>query len=244
MENTIKVIKQSVTDQISLIIKKSILNNEYKPNEQLPALSSLANKFEVSNATIREAIRKLEAVGLVEIMHGKGVFVRNPEFQLDWLTRFTSFSEAIRRHGKIPGSKLLEGELISANKQIAAALSVIEGSQIYHLRRLRFSDNEPIAIEKSYLPEKLVPDLLKKYRDPMSLYELIEEEYGIQLISDMQTIEAVALTAEESILLESKPLTPALLLKSVVTNQQDVPIEFGITLFRGDKYRYVVKLKR
>jgi GntR family transcriptional regulator len=239
-----KIIKQSAPDKITIIIKKAILNNEYKNDERLPAISNLAKIFEVSNATIREAISKLEAVGLVEIMHGKGVFVRNREFQLDWLSRFTSFSEAISRQGKKPGAKLLEGELISANKSIATALSITDGSRVFHLRRLRFANNEPIAIENSYLPEELVPDLLKKYRDPMSLYRLIEGEYGIQLVSDMQTIEAVALTSEESVLLESKPFTPALLLRSVVTDHQEIPVEFGITLFRGDKYRYVVILKR
>lgn len=238
------VFLRSITDQITVVIKKSIYEGKYQDGEQLPSLVKLAEQYNVSIATIREAIRKLEAVGLVEIQHGKGIFVNNPDVPLDWLARFTSFSEAIRRRGKVPGAKLLDSKIIPASQPVATQLSLQVGMNVIYIKRLRTADNDPIAIEESYLPADLLPDLLEKYKEPMSLYDLIESEYGIRLVSAAQMLESVLLTKDESVLLGSTPNAPALLIKTNAYDEDDVPMEFGNSLFRGDKYRYFVRLNR
>jgi GntR family transcriptional repressor for pyruvate dehydrogenase complex len=56
-------------------ILEAITNGEYAPGDKLPSESELGTSLGVSRVSVREALRSLEAVGLVEIHHGRGSFV-------------------------------------------------------------------------------------------------------------------------------------------------------------------------
>lgn len=56
-------------------ILAAITNGEYGPGDKLPSESELGGTIGVSRVSIREALRSLEAVGLIEIHHGRGSFV-------------------------------------------------------------------------------------------------------------------------------------------------------------------------
>ena len=57
-------------------LRRSILAGEYRPGDRLPPERKLAEQQGVSRGTVREAFRKLEQLGLVDIRHGGGVTVR------------------------------------------------------------------------------------------------------------------------------------------------------------------------
>mgnify|MGYP000893342978 FL=1 len=58
-------------------IQKRILSGAFKPGDKLPAEREVAAELEVNRATVREALKKLEVLGLVEIRHGDGIYVKN-----------------------------------------------------------------------------------------------------------------------------------------------------------------------
>lgn len=72
-----------VSHSIVQQIRKAILAGELKPGDRLPSEKDLANDFNVSKASLREAIRYLEALGLVEVMQGVsgGVFIREVDLE-------------------------------------------------------------------------------------------------------------------------------------------------------------------
>ncbi|MBN2396178.1 MAG: GntR family transcriptional regulator [Candidatus Atribacteria bacterium] len=234
----------SITDRIAAEIQQSIIEGEFQDNQQFPSLIEMAKQYDVSVATMREALRKLEALNYVQIKHGKGVFVRRSETRLHWQAKFTSFSETIRSRGKLPGAKLLHQDIIPASQFVASQLNIGKGTLVYFLKRLRYIDNEPIAIEESFLPYERFPSLFELYKDPMSLYQLLQNEYEVRFIAGIQTLEAINLNIEDSKLLETQPGSPALNVNTIAYDFYDVPAEFGSSLFRGDKYRYVVRLSR
>ncbi len=57
-------------------IKELIAEGELKPGSQLPAERQLTQELGVGRSTVREAIRVLEALGIVEVRPGHGTFVR------------------------------------------------------------------------------------------------------------------------------------------------------------------------
>lgn len=59
-------------------IEGAIRSGEYPPLSQLPSERQLTEMFGVSRVSVREAIRSLEAIGLVEVRHGNGCFVTEP----------------------------------------------------------------------------------------------------------------------------------------------------------------------
>ena len=79
MERLIKPIKpQRVSDQVYEQIRDLIFRGHLQPGEQLMPERELAQALGVSRPTVREAIRKLVTIGLVEHRHGQGTFVRAP----------------------------------------------------------------------------------------------------------------------------------------------------------------------
>ncbi|MBI5310182.1 MAG: FadR family transcriptional regulator [Actinobacteria bacterium] len=76
--------RTSVPDQIFESTCRAILSGRYAPGEKLPTQRKLADEFGVNMATVREAVKKLEQLRLVEVRHGDAMRVR------DW-----------RRHGSL-----------------------------------------------------------------------------------------------------------------------------------------------
>ena len=69
------VLRQSLADDVAQRITQLIQSGNYGPGARLPAISRMATQFAVGAPTLREALKKLETVGVVDIRHGSGVYV-------------------------------------------------------------------------------------------------------------------------------------------------------------------------
>jgi GntR family transcriptional repressor for pyruvate dehydrogenase complex len=69
------VLRQSLSDDIAQRITQLIQTGNYRPGARLPAITRMASQFGVGSPTLREALKKLETVGVVDIRHGSGVYV-------------------------------------------------------------------------------------------------------------------------------------------------------------------------
>jgi len=61
-------------------IRDAIMKGEFRSGERLPTEAELSSLFDVGRSTVREAIRVLEAEGLIEVRRGAGMFVRERSF--------------------------------------------------------------------------------------------------------------------------------------------------------------------
>lgn len=73
------VLKQSLSDKLTQRIRAMIQKGEYTQGDRLPPIMEMAKRFGVGHPTIREALKKLETMGFVEIRHGSGVYVSRSE---------------------------------------------------------------------------------------------------------------------------------------------------------------------
>jgi len=71
--------RQSLSDRLARRIRELIQQGEYRQGDRLPAIMEMARSFGVGHPTVREALKKLEAVGVVDIRHGSGVYVSRSE---------------------------------------------------------------------------------------------------------------------------------------------------------------------
>ena|SRR5512146_1917467 len=69
------VLKQSLSDSLAQRIRGMIQRGDYTQGDRLPPIMEMARRFGVGHPTIREALKKLETMGIVEIRHGSGVYV-------------------------------------------------------------------------------------------------------------------------------------------------------------------------
>src|SRR5689334_8820077 len=73
------VLKQSLSDKLAQRIRAMIQKGDYGQGDRLPPIMEMAKRFGVGHPTIREALKKLETMGIVEIRHGSGVYVTRSE---------------------------------------------------------------------------------------------------------------------------------------------------------------------
>ncbi len=68
--------RESVADRIAESLRASILRGRLQPGDALPSERDLAEKYAANRSTVREAVRQLEAWGLVSVRHGGATRVR------------------------------------------------------------------------------------------------------------------------------------------------------------------------
>jgi len=73
--------RETLPEKVCRIIKESILSGELKGGDALPTEPELESQFGVSRAVIRDAVRMLKGQGLIEIQHGKGMFVSSSQIE-------------------------------------------------------------------------------------------------------------------------------------------------------------------
>lgn len=69
------VLRQSLSDDLAQRIKHLIRSERRQAGDRLPSIAEMARRFGVGHPTLREALKKLETVGLVDIRHGSGIYV-------------------------------------------------------------------------------------------------------------------------------------------------------------------------
>jgi GntR family transcriptional regulator len=144
-----------------------------------------------------------------------------------------------------PGSIVLGREVVQASDHVASALNLSEGEQVNMLYRLRFADEVPMAIQTSYTPYRLFPELLEgPWTLDTSLYETLSNKYGISITLARQTIRGSLITPEQSQLLQVKAGSPALELDTIAYTAEGMPVEYGLDIYRADRYQYSVTLQK
>ena len=74
-----RIHRKSVSDQVFEQMRELILASEWKIGDKLPAETDLANHFGVSRSSVRQALQKLSAIGMVKTRVGEGSFVRQAD---------------------------------------------------------------------------------------------------------------------------------------------------------------------
>ena len=70
-----EVTRDSLADTLARRIRAMIQSGEYTEGDRLPAILEMARRFGVGPPTVREALKKLETLGVVDVRHGSGVYV-------------------------------------------------------------------------------------------------------------------------------------------------------------------------
>jgi GntR family transcriptional regulator len=99
-----------------------------------------------------------------------------------------------------------------------------------------------MAIETVHIRESQVPGLTARDLEERSLYELLEERYGIVVVGGEQTIEPTVTDERESAALGVPLHSPAFRFERVTRSQTGEIVEFVESIYRGDRYRLVTSL--
>jgi GntR family transcriptional regulator len=228
--------------QIEADVRDRIRSGDLVPGAQVETEVELMDRYGVSRATVRQALRDLVADGLLEIRRGLGTYVTQRRFE-HTIGGFYSFSREIERRGLKPGTRVLGLGVEAADETVAGALGIGPGVPVVALRRLRLAGDDPLVVETSYLPAARFPGLESVDFGHVRLYDTLTGSYGCRPTRARETFEPVLVTADEAALLGQRRGEPALRVERVAFDQDDAPIEFCRSTVRGDRYRYSVELR-
>jgi GntR family transcriptional regulator, transcriptional repressor for pyruvate dehydrogenase complex len=125
----VPVAKQSLSDRLAREIKASIQAGTYVRGDRLPPIMEMARRFNVGHPTIREALKKLEAMGIIEIRHGSGVYVARSEDVLVLVSPDYS--------GRVTKKLLLDLIRARIPLEMQSAAEAVRNASPEHLREMR-----------------------------------------------------------------------------------------------------------
>jgi GntR family transcriptional regulator len=227
--------------QIQADLRDRIQRGDLAPGDRLETEQELMARYEVSRATVRQALGGLVNDGLVEIRRGLGTYVRRGAME-HRLGGFYSYSREIERHGLRPGTRVRGLRVEPAGKHVAAALELEPGEPVVALARIRLADDEALVTETSYLPAARFPGLERIDFRQRSLYDTLTSQFDVRPLRARETFEPVLLSAEEAAQLGVVPGGPALRVERTTFDGDGNVIEYCRSTVRADRYHYSVEL--
>ena len=228
--------------QLQEILRKDILNGVFKPGEQIPTEKELEEKYEVSRITVRNAISGLVFEDLLIKKQGRGTVVAFPRMMEDGNSKLLSFTEKMASQDVDVSTKVLDAKLLPATERIAEHLNITVGEQIIYTKRLRKINEEPIALFENYISTETGVTIGDDFSK--SVYHLFEDKYHIKISGAEKIIEADIAQSEDALLLGIPQGEPILIIRYITFDAQNKPIELSEGIYRGDRYKYVVRLNR
>ena len=226
--------------QVYLDLRGAIESGELRPGDRLPSERELTSRYGCSMITIRRALSELAREQRIERTRGRGTFILRPRIDRD-LGGTLSFTDEMQTRGLDAETRLIAARPEVAGDAVANALGIEVGDPTLYLERLRLGGGEPLLLEQVHLPAARFPGLLASDLESNSLYDLLTERYGTHVSWARETLEPILLHAREARLLGCGARTPALLIESIASTGDGVPVELGRTYVRGDRTRYYVE---
>lgn len=214
-----------------------IRNAHLKAGDRLPPERELCQSFGVSRTALRSAIGVLISSNVLESIQGSGTYVC-PRKPINIFQEVYSFSDSIRRAGMEPSSRVLDAVLLVADLDLAAKLGVKPGSTVFSLQRVRYADGAPVSLEHSFVNERICPGIVRYDFSNSSLYEILQNSFGIRVEHGTDRISITTLREDEAAILGREVGEPAFYQRGVQTMSDGVPVEYCKAVLMPERYRF------
>jgi len=228
--------------QVKEYLKSQISSGVYKVDELIPSERELSEDFELNRLTVRQAINELVNEGLLYRQRGVGTFVAEPKIEQP-LSKLTNFSTDMQQRGIVPGALVVSMSVIPADKRVSSFLQIEEGLEVLELVRVRTGNGEPMALERSYLVYSKVTPLVGMNMENVSLYGMLEDVCGLKLVRAVQSIEIASARPDEANILDIGLHDSVMMIeRTTYAEGMDKPIEYVRSLYRGDRYKFLIEM--
>lgn len=204
-------------------------------DERFPTDKALVEEYGVSRHTVREAVRELQATGLITRRRGKGSF-RTPASHAQPLGTIYSLFRSIEDAGEQPLSVVLAREEV-VDGSVAKVLGLEEDAPLFHLERVRLSGRTPLAVDHVWMPADLGRPLADVDFTSTAFYIELQAKCGIVPERGVEVSRAVAADAEAAARLGIEVGSPVFEVERR-TWFGDAPLEWRVTIVRGDRYAF------
>jgi GntR family transcriptional regulator len=216
---------QPLYRQIKALITESLVSGEWRPGEPIPSEIELAQRYSVSQGTVRKAVNELAFENVVVRRQGRGTFVASHAHvrtQLSFLriTPDAGEVEKLEAH-------LVDLRRVRADAAGARQLELPTGAPLWKLRRVLRVNGEPVVYEEARVPAELLKGMSQDVvdRHGCMLYSMYESEFGLKIVSARERLRAVGADAEIALRLGLAQGAPVLLMERVAYTYDRKPVE-------------------
>jgi GntR family transcriptional regulator len=225
--------------QIKSLVTHALQSGEWRPGEAIPSEAELAQRFKVSQGTVRKAIDALADEHLLVRRQGKGTFVATHTEERTQF-RFLRLMPDDERAERGMQRRFIDCRRQRANAETAHALGLRSGDAVVQIRRLLLYRGKPVVLDDIWLPgvlfKGLTAERLGEYRGPM--YALFESEFGVRMIRADEKLRAVAADAGSAEWLEVSVGAPLLSVERLSMTYGDRPVELRRGLYDTTHHHY------
>ncbi|HEY3748205.1 MAG TPA: GntR family transcriptional regulator [Pseudonocardiaceae bacterium] len=220
--------------QVAQVLEQAIESGDLAPGERLDNEIALAERLGLSRPTMRRAIQYLVERGLLTRKRGVGTQVVHRAVRRP--IELTSLFDDLASEGRSPRTEVLRLEQVPASDTVAHVLGIAEGAPVLALDRLRYADDEPLALLRNYLPYGIVP-LTEDGLRTTGLYQTMRAA-GVRLHLASQVVGARAATTSEARLLAESRGAPLLTMRRTAYDDAGRVVEYGDHVYRASVYSF------
>ncbi|MGC9321775.1 MAG: GntR family transcriptional regulator [Kosmotogaceae bacterium] len=223
-------------------LKESLNSGKYQKGDKLPTEKELCQNYGISRLTVRRAMDELRREGFIERLKGKGTFVTGSKRE-EQLAILTGFTDEARKRGSETRSVVLENKLVRVPADAVELFDIPADAMVVLLKRVRFLEGEPYAIEEAYLnvgADIRFLNITQRDMEKESLYGILRKEFNINISYAEEEMELTRLKKEEARFLRQDQDECAIMRKRFTYTKSDICIEYVISLYRADKSKFKI----
>lgn len=222
--------------QVKKIILSDLANGTLKQGDKLPAEVEFCECLNLSRPTVRLALNELVAEGILISKKRSGTFVAEPKIELDVSVGIEKLKRLLDTSSRDCTIEVLDLCTVNKTEDINKKLHLGDDEQLIYLKRMWRVGDTPIVYNATYLPKDRFERLMDKDFTQLSLLELLNIHFRIEAKTRMAKIESILASKNDMELLEITRTRASLLyIADVVTDQNDIPVCWSVSRYRGDK---------
>jgi DNA-binding GntR family transcriptional regulator len=224
--------------QVASRLQEQIEAGEISVGSRIENEVDLAERLGVSRPTTRRAIQYLVERGMLVRKRGVGTQVVHPKVRRP--IELSSLYDDLSAARRAPRTEVLDLRIMPATDAVAEALELPAGTEMTWMERLRYANDEPLALMHNAIPR----DLLTVTREDLTrhgLYELLRRAGRAPQIAT-QFIGARTATAGEARVLDEKRGASLLIMTRTAWDATGRAVEYGSHVYRASRYSFELHL--
>lgn len=211
-----------------------ITSGEWPAGSRIPTEIELSSQFDVSRVTVRTALQRMLANGVLRRVSPRCITVGDAP-AADAIRFYTGARAALERVGDGLRTHLLGVDRVPASPEIAGALDVRIGENLYLIRRARAENGVPFCLCSTHIPVVRAYGLDRKDIHARPLCDILQRDYDHPLLRQKETVRTPDPNPMYCAVLGVPPSFPLRALDYVGYTTNDVPLECSEIVFRSDK---------
>ena len=223
--------------QLAAGIEEAIRSGVLTPGSRLENELALSKRLRLSRPTVRQGIQELVDKGM--LVRKRGVGTQVVQAPVNRQVALTSLYDDLQAAGKAPRTEIVEYRIGRPSPEAVDRLQLAPGEQVLDLIRVRYADDEPLAVMRNTIPERIGPT--REALAASGLYACLREA-GISTVLAHERIGATVADEEHAQLLDEQIGAALLTMERKSFANDGSVVEYGFHVYRASRYSFEVTL--